>query len=217
MNPLTSRVASVERSQDLEDQVLAEGGPLLAAITFLEGTAAGWRGPEIVDWITEQLVLPGRMLPPARIRQPPLNAFSLESAAHGSAGFGDLEKLVAVARARVIKVLRTFISPPPDDGFLKSAIFAGRVERRRVEGKAVWVALPHESDALSDIVLSLFAADILAHREFYEAKLCVCGVCGRISFEPDLTTRAGCPYHRPHRDTTSGFVLASKAKSAPNE
>ena len=40
---------------------------------------------------------------------------------------------------------------------------------------------------MSDVVLSLFAVDVLAHREFHE-QLCVCDVCGDL-VQPGVTRR----------------------------
>ena len=106
-----------------------------------------------------------------------------------------------MARWRVILTLRGLLAKPCDDRFLQAAIFARRVER--VDG--AWRAQSRDADLLSDMVLSLFAADVLSYRDFYEQSLCLCDVCGRVSFNPAATTRAGCADHVPKTDTTSGF------------
>ena len=108
---------------------------------------------------------------------------------------------MAMTRWRVIVTLRGLLASPADDRFLQAAIFAGRVRRPQSE----WLAEPRDTDALSDIVLSLFAIDVLSHREFHEQNLCVCDVCGRISYNPKATSRAGCADHVPATDTSSGF------------
>jgi hypothetical protein len=65
------------------------------------------------------------------------------------------------------------------------------------------------------MVLSLFAVDILTHRDFHDQNLCVCDVCGRISYNPAATSRAGCGDHVPKTDTTSGFQGRGSRSSIP--
>ncbi|APR79029.1 Hypothetical protein A7982_04376 [Minicystis rosea] len=64
-------------------------------------------------------------------------------------------------------------------------------------------------DALSDLILGLFAVDVLSYREFHEQNLCICDVCGRVSYNPATTTRSGCSEHVPASGPpsapTSGF------------
>ena len=43
------------------------------------------------------------------------------------------------------------------------------------------------------------------HREFHEQNLCVCDVCGRVSFTPSMTSRHGCSDHIVRGDAISGF------------
>ena len=184
----------------------ADRGALLAGLTFVE-LAPRWSGFEVVGWLNEHLIAPGRMLRPTALHEGSLTA-SLDG--------GSDDELIAVvdaARTRVVATLQAFIRATPDDRFLKAAIFADRVQRRRLEKRSVWVARPNESDPLGDVVLSLFAVDVLMHRGFHETKLCVCEVCGRVSFEPAAGTRTGCPDHRPRSETNSGFVASqSQAK-----
>jgi hypothetical protein len=89
--------------------------------------------------------------------------------------------------------LRGLLSKPCDDRFLHAAIFSGRVRR----DQARWILGARDGDALHDVVLGLFAVDVLSHREFHQQNLCVCDTCGRISYNPAATTRAGCAEHRP--------------------
>lgn len=204
---MRSSLASLASRDAQRESTIDDSGPLNAALTFIEGTAAGWRDADVVQWFLEHLVVPGRMAPPGGIYEPPMGVVSMDLPdGEDSGGARTMERILEMARARVIRVLRAFIAAPPDDGFLKSAIYAGRVQRRRVDDRAAWVARPKETDALSDIVLSLFVADILTHREFHEAMLCICDVCGRMSFDPMKTTRARCESHPPHGETTSGFA-----------
>jgi hypothetical protein len=215
--PSTSSLASLASHESQREHIVDDSGPLSAALTFVEGAGAGWRDADVVPWFLEHLVVPGRMAPPASIHEPPVGAVPFDLPDSPDAGGGrTMERILDVARARVVKVLRAFIVAPPDDGFLKSAIYSGRVQRRRVDGRAAWVARPGESDSLSDIVLSLFAADILTNRDFHEAMLCVCDVCGRMSFDPMKTTRVRCLAHPPHGETTSGF-MRNQSKGDPGD
>jgi hypothetical protein len=105
-----------------------------------------------------------------------------------------------MARWQVILTLRGLLSTPADDRFLHAAIFSQRV--KRVAG--TWRASVGDRDSMSDIVLSLFAVDVLAYREFHEQNLCVCDVCGRISYNPRATSRGGCSDHVPATEAASG-------------
>ena len=46
-------------------------------------------------------------------------------------------------------------------------------------------------------------------REFHEQHLCVCEVCGDVSFDPPVTTRTGCHRHMPRTESTSGFQVSA--------
>lgn len=215
--PSTSSLASLASHESQREHIVDDSGPLSAALTFIEGSGAGWRDADVVQWFLEHLVVPGRMAPPAGIHEPPMGMVPLDLPDDDDGGGRSTERTLEMARARALKVLRAFIAAPPDDGFLKSAIYAGRVQRRRLDGRAAWVARPSETDSLSDIVLSLFAADILTNRDFHEAMLCVCDVCGRMSFDPVKTTRSRCPAHPPHGETTSGFMRNEKGQSSGDD
>ena len=160
---------------------------LLAGLGFLEAVAESSCEHNLALWLSsvaERFDWPGL---PASVGEPGVGAVLLQS----SAAAAGVPRLVTAAREAVVKSLRSFLAG--DDRFLQAALFSGRV--RRDAGAAGWVARPREADALSDIVLSLFAADILAHREFHDQALCVCEVCGRASFHPKITTRLGCMEH----------------------
>lgn len=217
--PSTSSLASLASHESQREHIVDDSGPLSAALTFIEGSGAGWRDADVVQWFLEHLVVPGRMAPPAGIHEPPMGMVPLDLPDSQDDGGGrTTERILEMARARVIRVLRAFIATPPEDGFLKSAIYSGRVQRRRVDERAAWVARPSDSDSLSEIVLSLFVADILTHREFHEAMLCICDVCGRMSFDPVKTTRSRCAAHPPHGETTSGFMRnESKGQSSGDD
>ena len=82
--------------------------------------------------------------------------------------------------------------------FVNAAIYAGRVARLRPqnESRAAWVVQLTEDVALSDQVLSLFAADALEHPSDYEMELSVCDVCGAVSLSASsagVASRRGLP------------------------
>lgn len=209
----------------------AERGALLAGLTFLEGTrtlrgsgaygAPGsqlggteWGIDELLEWLDVHLIQPGRMPRVRRVQEAVVGVIPLTDdemtplpeSSLPQATLEELPKLLRVARSRVIVTLRAFVALHTDDRFLSAAIYRDRVRRARVGNRATWVAQPHEDDLLSDVVLSLFAADILMHRVFHERALCVCDTCGRVSFQPELTTRKGCAQHMPPSGATSGFI-----------
>jgi hypothetical protein len=173
---------------------------LLAALLFVDRPP---RSPAaLAGWFDKHLVAPGRMARPASVTE----GFS-QPVALGSADASEMEEsselsaIVEAARHRVLVSLRAFMPPASEDRFLVAAIDEGRVRR---SGDARWEACPGEWDLLSDIVLSLFAADILSYREFHDAYLCVCKTCLRIDFDPSRSGRTGCPEHLP---TEAGAAL----------
>lgn len=201
-----------------EHAALPERTALRAGIAFLEGVAAGWTRSDLVAWLDAELVAPGRMLRPSAVHEVAIGSIALDPATSATAArvapLSELPRLLAMARSRVVVTLRGFVAVPQDDRFLKTAIYAHRVERASTKDGSAWVARPSERDLLGDIVLSLFAVDILMHRELHERQLCVCDVCGRVSFHPFVTTRLGCAEHIPRSEAHSGFHR-SKPSTAP--
>jgi hypothetical protein len=175
---------------------------LLAALTFMEGSAAGWALPELYDWFVDYASMLGRAAPPSAVSDVVLGLFPLQRTMAFGVGDPDTSELLTTTRRRVALSLRGLVAQPSDDRFLQAAIFAGRVRRERRGRVSVWAAFAQDTDHLSDIVLSLFVVDVLAYREFYEQNLCICDVCGRVSFNPS-TPRAGCADHVPARDAAS--------------
>ena len=187
------------------DDASSDRVSLLAALTFVEGSTSGWGPSDLLDWFKTYATALSRTAPPASVSDAVVGTISL---VQGAKLVGDkvarpdeLPKLLAMTRWRVIVTVRGLLATPGDDRFLQAAIYADRVRRE----KAAWNAQPRDTDLLSDVVLSLFAADVLGQREFYEQNLCVCDVCGRISFNPAVTSRAGCGDHVPKSETTSGW------------
>ena len=187
--------------------------PLLAGLTFVEAATSGWTARDLLLWLGSSAVLFGWPGAPVSVTDGAVGTIALHPgsrvAAERVARLEDLPKLLAMARWKAVTTLRGLLSG--NDGFLKGAIFKGHVQRDT--RAASWLSRPRETDLLSDIVLSLFAADILAYREFHEDNLCVCDVCGRISYNPRGTTRGGCAEHLEGAEMTSGVYDRSAAET----
>ena len=181
----------------------SERTTLLAGLTFVEASTSGWTARDLLLWLGSCAALFGWPGAPVSVTDAAIGTIALHPGARATgdriARLEDLPKLLTMARWKAVMTLRGLLSG--DDGFLKGAIFKGRV--RRDAKASSWLSRPRETDLLSDIVLSLFVADILAYREFHEDNLCVCDVCGRISYNPRVTSRGGCAEHL-HGEVTSG-------------
>jgi hypothetical protein len=171
--------------------------PLAAALSFLEGIASGRLcRDDLNNWIDRNLVQPGYVSRPFRLQEPLFGALPTDISCSAflpeTPPTEESAAILVRARARVVGKLRGLLATPPDDRFLSAAIFAGRVRRILVDNTMVWVPRPRSHDILSDIITSLFVADILGRREFYAQNLCVCDSCGRVRFNPDPTLRHAC-------------------------
>jgi hypothetical protein len=191
-------------------QFPAQVGPenraaIVAGLAFLDASAApAWGVRGLRDWFAQHLVEPGYMRSPTLVTEPTAGSVTLHgSGAESLTSPGNLPRVLAAARIRVISALRGLIASPTDDRFLAAAIFAGRVRRSRVRSESRWVAQPEPTAPLSVIVLSLFAVDVLSYRDEYDKHLCVCDVCNRITFQESALRRKSCPDHLPHE---SGFT-----------
>lgn len=184
----------------------ADRSALLAGLTFVEGVAKDFDLDELRRWLDEHLIRPGRIPGVDSVNEAVVGSVRLVPHEREA-----LPKLLAMARSRVVIALRGFSGPMKNDRFARAAIYSDRVQRTRSfreNGEpqgSIWVARPRETDNLSDIVLSLFAVDILMYRSFHERSLCVCEVCGRVSFLPNETTTRGCPEHIPGSASMSGI------------
>ncbi|UQA59357.1 hypothetical protein [Polyangium aurulentum] len=178
------------------------GGLLGAGLSFLDGVALNRiTKDDLRSWIDRHLVHTGFMPRPWRIQEPLIGVLPTDRQCSAflpeMPPADETAALLVRARARVIGQLRGLVMSPPDDRFLSAAIFAGRV-RRVMNGKdMIWVPRPRPHDALSDVVLSLFVADVLRRREFYAANLCICDTCGRVRFDEDPRMRRACFDHVP--------------------
>ena len=184
---------------------------LLAGMTFLDLTDDhDLTVTRLADWFEEHVIQSGAMPRLSILLEPPAGSLALRST--GAAlerTKHDLPRFIATARARVVGALRGLISAPSDDRFLRAAIFLGRV--RRQEGH--WVARPEPTAPISGIVLSLFSVAVLSERNFYDTNLCVCDICGRVSFDPTPSMRRVCMTHAAR---VSGTRTKTPPKGAPS-
>jgi hypothetical protein len=168
---------------------------LAAGLAFLDVEQPFGAG-ELVVWLEDFLAKPGLMPMPTTVYEHGAGGVPIRErpASSWSQAFEvQLAGIVAAARMRVSRSLGGLIAIPADDRFLAAAIYAHRVERRA----GGWAVSLKGTERLSDMVLSLLAADILAHREEYDAKLGVCAMCGRFWLAQTASTRTRCPKHAP--------------------
>jgi hypothetical protein len=172
---------------------------LAGALAFVEAARTGTLDVgSLLHWLDCHVVGPGFMSRPGHVHEPGIGKVPIDvrgNLAWTPGHAARLSRIVATARVRVAVLLGGLLSSPPDDRFLNAAIFAGRVERAAGAHGSVWRPCPTEGDQLSDIVLSLFASDVLSHREEYDRALCVCDMCGRVSLTPDAPSRRRCAQH----------------------
>ncbi|WP_437655464.1 hypothetical protein [Sorangium sp. So ce1182] len=164
---------------------------LAGALQFMQVTTRPWEPHELAAWLHEHVVAPGWMRAPRALREPGAETVEL-------AGIDERHREVAAlverARRRVALALLDFVAPNPDGGFLRAALYSARVRWSVVGERSGWLPAPRESDLLSDIVLSLFAAEILSDAELYRGHMTVCAGCGRVAFAQEARPRsAGCP------------------------
>lgn len=179
--------------------------PMNATLPYLGGTeerralSAGTRfldlasGPQasveaLGRWFDECVVSPGFSARLSVLLEPAAGSIVLGGAQTTAP---ELTRVISTARSRVVAALRGYIGTPPDDRFLRAAIFLGRVRRQDSQ----WVPRPEPTAPLSGIVLSLFASAILSERSFYDNNLCVCDTCGRVSFDAAPARRRTCANH----------------------
>ncbi len=165
------------------------------ALTGDERTRFG----DLVTWLADYVVGPGLAPSPVSAHEPSVGSVNFEEVPSRPGGPGGARdkragRIVGTARVRVAMRLSGLLARPPDDRFLAEAIFAGRVQR----AGGVWSAAVAPDERLSDLVLALFAADVLSHREDYDARLCVCEICGDVSLRDDAETRTRCAQHPAH-------------------
>jgi hypothetical protein len=174
--------SSARSTQLLRDHLLAEATSLHGGVAFMDGASRHWTQGELFLWLDDFVVQPGWMRMPRALREPGTYPVELDARVRLAHGF---EALTLKARARVGAALSGYLAPVPDERFLHAAIYGGRVRRGLIDGRPAWVPSPRETDFLSDVVLSLFAVDLLQNGDRYRPHMGVCATCSRISFTAD--------------------------------
>ena len=185
--PLSTLTALHEDAEPCGSRAAIAGG-----VAFLEAGEREWSNVDLVAWLDEHLVRPGYMLRPHTIRERETPPVDLQA----DSVCADVSALVQRSTQRVLRALRGIVPPSSDDRFVNGAIYSGRVRRSTVEGAASWVASPRVDDFLSEMVLSLFAADVLADGDYYASHMCLCFACGRLTFQRHPSRRTACEAHR---------------------
>ncbi len=187
---------------------------LAGGLAFLDGSARpGWGVDDLCQWFADHLVTPGYMMTPLVVTE--TGAGTLPLYGHTPASSRELRTILVAARSRVLTTLRGLVASPVDDRFLAEGIFAGRLWRQRVGGASRWVPRPESTTPLSGVVLSLFAVDVLSHRELYAQLLSVCDVCERVTFLEG--SHRICAEHLPHRSGTIRKVSIEQEREDPRE
>lgn len=196
-----------------------EIGARTAALTFVEGVSHGWTYPAFEEWYLRHLVLPGRMRPPGKgsllvIQEPGVGVVEM------SENLWRLplkERLVTNSRlflaqvsahTRVLTALRRMVVSQSMD-FVHGAYRSRRLVRS--EWEPAWFVSLQPTDALSDCVLALFAADYM-HRSDDYLGLSVCRICDRVRFRREGDVRTLCERHAdlsPRRAHVSGVYRKS--------
>lgn len=189
---------------------------LVAARAFLDATLTGeWTNRGLQNWFDRHLVSAGWMPLPLSVHEPGAGSVLLHGAGANEPD-PQLAALLGSARNEVLVALSGLLETPPDDRFLAGVIYAGRVRRRRLTWGTEWTPNPEPTAPLSAVVLSLLAADILAHRDFYEERLAICNICARVVFEEGaIARRRRCAEHT--HPTSGMFAIHSRDHDADED
>jgi hypothetical protein len=154
---------------------------------------------DFIAWCDDYLVKPGYMLRcPTRVYESGVGTVYLGSSmAHHPGQDAILRNILVAVRQKVSAILRGLLDVPPDERFLTFLVATGRVYSTEIKRQHVWRIRARPDDRLRDIVMSLFASDILTNRHVYDQRLSVCNECGRISFRIERKTRERCSVHGP--------------------
>jgi hypothetical protein len=159
-----------------------------AALTFVNGVAAGWDKLDLVLWLTGPYARATRHVPRGE------RVAGLD----GDTDFGDetIEALVTRSRGRIVASLETAAL---GDGALDFAIEAmdRNMVRRALDldGEVVWVPADNTRMRLEDRVRSLFAADYLNDPGAYAA-LFVCHRCENVVVDENAKRLGACQNHK---------------------
>lgn len=172
---------------------------LIGALELMESSANDSMNVlDFIAWCDEYLVKPGYMRSPTRVFESGVGTVYLgASMAHHPGQDAMLRRILVVVRQKVSALLRGLLNDPPDERFLSFLVATGRVYSTEFKQQRSWRIRARPDDRLRDIVMSLFASDILSNRHVYDERLSVCNECGRISFRIERKTRERCSVHGP--------------------
>jgi len=188
---------------------------LVAGLAFLEGAQMGRLDRAgLFAWF-EELLAPLDIEPPTIVHEGGTGHVALTQPRRGESKVLDamIVQVVEIARAKVVSAVRSLLSPEPIEDFLALAVSSGRVDQGpalssgRHRGVS-WVPTPTGEERLSSIVLSLFAADVLNHREQWALDSRICSDCGRVSFDRAAPSSCRCE--------ADGTLWPSAAQGGPS-
>lgn len=187
------KVATVVSGSDGDRQAL------IGALELLECAANNSMNVlDFISWFDEYLVKPGYMSRPTRAFECGVGTVYLgTSMAKYQGQDATLHRILVAVRQKVSAILSGLLCDPPDERFLTFLLATGRVYNIELKHQRVWRVRGRPDDRLRDIVMSLFASDILANRRIYDQRLSVCNECGRISFRIEKKNRERCALHTP--------------------
>jgi hypothetical protein len=172
---------------------------LIGALELLEcATSNSMKVQDFISWCDEYLVKPGYMNRPTRAFESGVGTIYLATSMVKHQGQdATLRRILTAVRKKVAAILCGLLNDPPDERFLTFLLTTGRVYNIELKHQRVWRIRGRPDDRLRDIVMSLFAADILTNRRIYDQRLSVCNECGRISFRIEMNNRKRCSLHAP--------------------
>jgi len=191
---------------------------LVAGLAFMEGALAGSLDRDgLCAWFDE-LLEAFEAETPASVRETGAASapLRLPPRRDHQAAEGMLAQVVEAARANVSSALRSLQGSDACQRFVLEAVREGRVQEREIwpERQTRWMPVIDSRQSLSAVVLSLFAADFLNHREQYARDLRVCPDCGRASFDRSAPTPCAC---QTHGNFWAGGARATSAAPGPLE
>lgn len=169
----------------------------IAALAFLEGVAQLGTIESLRAWFDGEVGPNGWAPDWTAVSEPEHEPLALQPSPDKAA----LRALLRDARANVVQALRGLLWAPGDEAWLGELVASGCVlPAAQAKGASPkesreYVAVVPAGRPLSELVLALLGADILARRKLYDDRLCVCSVCGSVTFAPETTGRFGCIQH----------------------
>jgi hypothetical protein len=179
---------------------------LIGGLKFVEGAATGRLGRATLYFWIEEFAAPIGATGPVAVREAMNGAVPLYPRPQGVSALvldARVDGVIREANTQVIAALSALAGPEKSDDFVRDAVARGRVKQISFGKQPLWAALPCLEDRLSEVVLTLFAADVLSFRDQYRDDFRICDVCQRPSFDARNKRRPLCT----GRDGFEGFDL----------